>query len=251
MSVPALALRNLLRAPPPLRPLLLTPHASYHSHEHPDPDPYPPTESAILAAALPHVPNHGFTPTSLRLGATDAGYLDITTNLFPSPAFALVTYHLTTQRLALASRVQFPAEEPAANPRDRLRTLILTRLRGNLEHPNILPRWPEALALMSLAENIPASLRELAFLSDEMLFLAGDTSVDSSWYSKRASLAAVYAAAEVFQSSGSGEREVEGFVERRLEERGRVGGFVSGVGEWVGGEARGVLDLARSLGWRV
>lgn len=37
------------------------------------------------------------------------------------------------------------------------------------------------------------SLAELGRLSDEMWFLAGDTSLDSSWYTKRARLAAIYA----------------------------------------------------------
>ena len=46
---------------------------------------------------------------------------------------------------------------------------------------------------MALPENIPDSLRELAKLSDEMWFLAGDRSVDFSWYTKRGTLSAVYA----------------------------------------------------------
>lgn len=46
---------------------------------------------------------------------------------------------------------------------------------------------------MSLAGNIPTSISELAKLSDEMWYLAGDTSVDTSWYTKRATLSTVYA----------------------------------------------------------
>ena len=51
----------------------------------------------------------------------------------------------------------------------------------------------KALAVMSLAGNIPASLSELAKLSDEIWFLAGDQSHDTTWYTKRATLSAVYA----------------------------------------------------------
>ena len=39
---------------------------------------------------------------------------------------------------------------------------------------------------------VSTSIAELARLSDEIWFLAGDTSVDSSWYTKRASLSMVY-----------------------------------------------------------
>ena len=46
---------------------------------------------------------------------------------------------------------------------------------------------------MSLAGNIPTSISELAKLSDEIWYLAGDTSVDTAWYTKRASLSAIYA----------------------------------------------------------
>ena len=47
--------------------------------------------------------------------------------------------------------------------------------------------------MMSLPQNVPGSMAELARLADEMWYLAGDKSVDFSWYTKRASLSAVYA----------------------------------------------------------
>lgn len=70
---------------------------------------------------------------------------------------------------------------------------------------------------MSLAENIPASLKELAKLSDEIWFLAGDVSVDASWYTKRASLSALYAAAELYQTTDLSTefRDTEAFLDRR------------------------------------
>ena len=46
---------------------------------------------------------------------------------------------------------------------------------------------------MSLPENVAGSMAELARLADEIWFLAGDRSVDISWYTKRATLSAVYA----------------------------------------------------------
>ena len=46
---------------------------------------------------------------------------------------------------------------------------------------------------MSLPQNMASSIAELARLADEMWYLAGDTSADFSWYTKRATLSAVYA----------------------------------------------------------
>ncbi|KAI7226212.1 hypothetical protein KC330_g8896 [Hortaea werneckii] len=277
-----MALRNLLRTPAHLRPLLIQqphhPHhpspiskSHYHSYEPTDqqPLPYRPAESAILSAALTtHVPRHGFTPEALRLGAKDAGYLDISANLFPAGAFELVKFHLVTQRLGLKDRVQFPsptAGGPGSGPGigTKVRTLILARLRANLE-TGVIPHWQQALGLMSLAENIPTSLRELGRLSDEIWFLAGDQAVDSSWYTKRASLMGVFAATEGFQSQvmkgaagwspqeeQEALRELEEFLDRRLEEVRVLGGAVGSSMQWAGFQARGLMNLVRSKGVRI
>lgn len=45
---------------------------------------------------------------------------------------------------------------------------------------------------MAQPSYISTSIAELARLSDEVWFLAGDTSVDASWYTKRASLSMIY-----------------------------------------------------------
>src|SRR5438128_2152805 len=76
---------------------------SYHSsHYSPPPGPFNAVETAILSASYAHVPTHGFTQAALGLGAKDAGYLDVSTNIFPSGPFSLVQYHLMTKRLGLA-----------------------------------------------------------------------------------------------------------------------------------------------------
>ena len=246
-----MALRTALRTPATLRPLLFqAPRAAYHSYEHIDPPPYRENESKILSAALTHVPTHGFTQEALTLGAKDAGYLDITSNLFPKGAFELVMFHLVSQRLGLKDRIQFTDEKMGVGR--RVRSLILERLRANVD-AGVVPCWQEALALMSLAENMPPSLRELGALSDEIWFLAGDTAVDSSWYTKRASLSGVYAATEVYQTTDQSTdfRDTEQFLDRRLEELRVMGSTVSNTMEWVGFQGGAVVNLLRSKGVRI
>jgi len=184
------------------------------------------------------------------LGAKDAGYLDISTNLFPKGPFELVKYHLVTQRLGLKDRIQFPDEQMGVGR--KVRSLVLERLRANFD-VGVIGRWQEALGLMSFAENIPQSLRELSLLSDEMWFLAGDTSVDSSWYTKRASLAGIYAAAEVYQTTDRSTefRDTERFLDRRLEESRVVGGAVGSTIEWAGFQGGALVNLLRSKGVRI
>ena len=82
-----------------LHPARRFPHAclpdsrrSYYSDQHPQPAPFAPAETAILSAALAHVPRHGFSATALQQGAKDAGYLDVSVQLFPRGVFDLINY---------------------------------------------------------------------------------------------------------------------------------------------------------------
>lgn len=103
---------------------------AYHPQERDRPPPFSSTESAILSSALSHVPTHGFSNTALANGARDAGYLDVSVNLFPRGAFDLIIYHLVTQRRALKHTVQFP-EAKHLGIGAKVRSLALHRLRAN------------------------------------------------------------------------------------------------------------------------
>jgi len=100
---------------------------------------------------------------------------------------------------------------------------------------------------------VPAALAELARLADEIWFLAGDTSVDTSWYTKRASLSAIYAASELYQTQDTSEgfKDTERFLDERLEDLKKVGGTVDAVGEWAGFTAQSFVNVLRSKGMRM
>jgi ubiquinone biosynthesis protein COQ9 len=106
---------------------------------------------------------------------------------------------------------------------------------------------------MSLLENIPASMQELGNLSDEIWYLAGDTAVDFSYYTKRASLSAVYASSELFMTTDTSPdfAMTEEFLERRLEAVQKVGGAIGGLSQYAGFWASNGLNLARSWGMRI
>ncbi|KAF2134572.1 ubiquinone biosynthesis protein COQ9 [Dothidotthia symphoricarpi CBS 119687] len=223
---------------------------AYHSYDYAAPPPFPPAESAILSSAYAHVPAHGFTIDALKLGARDAGYLDASTNLLPRGVFDLVNYHLVTQRLALADNVQFPDEAEQGKKMGvgaKVRALTLARLRAN---EPVVHRWQEALAIMAQPSYIPASLSELASLADEIWFLSGDQSVDSSWYTKRASLSTIYSATEVFMTQDKSPDfiETEQFLDNRLQDLRKVGGFMGALSEWVGYTGHSTVNVLRSKG---
>ena len=107
--------------------------------------------------------------------------------------------------------------------------------------------------LSSLGENIPSSLRELSLLSDEIWYLASDTDVTFSWYSKRASLAAIYAATELYMTTDKSKdfKDTEEFLDRRLEDVMTAGKAIGGLGEYVSFWTGSAVNLGRSLGLRV
>ncbi|KAL7620001.1 Ubiquinone biosynthesis protein coq9, mitochondrial [Parahypoxylon ruwenzoriense] len=232
------------------------PCRSYHSYDHPPPPGvFSAAEKAILSAAYPHVPEHGFTQHALSLGARNAGYLDISTNLLPEGPFSLIRYHLVVQREALAPRSKglFSAEgrdSAQLQVPDKIERLTWERLLGNKD---INHRWQEALAVMAQPSHVPASLRELALLADEIYFLAGDASVDPSWYTKRGSLSMIYASSELFMTNdrSPGFGETRAFLQRRLDETSKVGNALGSVAQWVGFTASAGVNVLRSKGVRI
>lgn len=249
----------------------LTPRRPFHSYDHPPPPgAFGDAEKSILAAAYKHVPELGFSQKALGRGARDAGYLDISASVIPDGAFGLIRYHLITQREALAGRSKeiFPdLDQPGVAA--RVEALTWERLMGNKE---ILNRWQEvryisnlwhtintytyvlqALAVMAQPSYVPESLKELAKLSDEIWFLSGDKAVDSSWYTKRASLSMIYSTSELFMTNDRSPDFVETrqFLQRRLGEVKSVGGMVGSFGQWAGYTFSAGVNILRSKGVRV
>jgi ubiquinone biosynthesis protein COQ9 len=97
---------------------------------------------------------------------------------------------------------------------------------------------------------VPASLKELAQLADEIWYLAGDVSVDPTWYTKRASLSAIFAASELFMTNDRSPdfSETRYFLRRRLAEAGEIGDATRSVLEWLSFTASAGVNVLRSKG---
>lgn len=108
----------------------------------------------------------------------------------------------------------------------------------------------QALAIMAQPTYVPSSLAELARLADEIWFLSGDQSVDSSWYTKRATLSAIYSSTEVYMTQDKSKNfvETEEFLDNRLQDLTKVGGFVGGLGEWLNYTGHSAINVLRSKG---
>lgn len=106
---------------------------------------------------------------------------------------------------------------------------------------------------MSLPSNVPLALSELHSLSSDILYLAGDASIDSSWYTKRLSLSAIYASAEVVMTKDSTPdfASTESFVDRRIQDAKAIGDKVEDVKSYLGFLTGTAVGLGRSWGLKI
>jgi ubiquinone biosynthesis protein COQ9 len=181
-----------------------------------------PERDAALDAMLPFVPQHGWTLLALRRGLAAVGLdPDEAELLFPiGPADMVEAFcDLADRRMEAAA-----AEAGVATLRlsQRVRAIVALRLRQNAQHREAVRR---ALALLALPRHARAAARTLARSVDAIWHAAGDRSADLSWYSKRATLAVVYAATLLFWLRDTSEDDVESlaFLDRRLAGVARIG----------------------------
>ena len=177
--------------------------------------------AAIVLAALMHIPFDGWTEEALMAGAVDAGIdLERVNVCFPSgPIDAIVTY------IAMADTEMVSAFEALDDKPEKVhlmvRSLILLRLKQASAHKEAVRR---ALTLLALPINTSQSARTLYRTVDAMWRAAGQKDTDFSFYTKRATLAAVYSATLLawMADTSSDMKTTEAFLDRRLRDVARI-----------------------------
>ena len=176
---------------------------------------------AAIAAMLPHVPFDGWTRRSLRMGLTDIGASpDDAEQFFPGGAADMIeTFCDWADRRMEEGAATL---EPAMPLHRRVRAVIALRLTQNRPYKEAIRR---ALALLALPGNARLAAACTARTVDAIWHAAGDRSVDFSWYTKRAILAAVYATTLLYWLRDIGEDDTAtlAFLDRRLAGVGRIG----------------------------
>lgn len=176
---------------------------------------------AAVRAALPHVPALGWTRAALRAGLKDLGQDPLEVEwLFARGAIeALEAWcDLADREMEAAARA---ADVSALRIPDRIRRVVTLRLEQVEPHREAVRR---ALALQALPWNLASALRTVARTADSMWAAAGDTSADFSWYTRRATLAAVYGATLAYwlQDEEPGFPATRAFLDRRLRDLARL-----------------------------
>ncbi len=173
------------------------------------------TRKAILQAALAHVPFDGWSGATLKAAAADSGVPPaLARALFPRGGVDLaLEYHRAGDR-AMADALA--AEDlTALRFRDRVARAVMLRLEG--ADRELVRR---GAALFALPQNAAAGARAVWGTADAIWTALGDTASDINWYSKRASLSAVYGATVLFWlgDESSDHQATRDFLDRRIGE---------------------------------
>ena len=169
----------------------------------------------LIAAMLPDVAFDGWSQHTLRLAAGRIGRpVSEAMALFPRGAPDMVAAFSRWADRQMLERLEAAQIEPVSLSR---RIALALRLRFEV----LLP-WREAVRrgmnVLAMPQNAALGLRLLYETVDGTWYAVGDTATDFSFYTKRASLAAIYAAAMLFwlDDRSPGCVETDAFVDRRL-----------------------------------
>lgn len=180
-----------------------------------------PVRDAALRAMLPIAAEGGWTWATIRAGLAAVGEDPaLAESHFPTgPAGAVALWSdLADREMEAAAQAENLA---ARRIPDRIRWLVELRLQAAAPHKRALRR---AMSLLSLPWNAGLALRLTACTASAMWHAAGDTSADFSWYTRRASLGAIYAATLAYwlRDDDPDIAEAMAFLDRRLADLARL-----------------------------
>jgi len=170
---------------------------------------------ALVEAMLPDVAFDGWSRPALRAAARRIGIPAAEAlALFPNGAASLVAcFSRWADRRMLDQLGTLPLDQPRVA--ERIARAIITRLE-------VIAPWREAvrraLSVLVLPQHTPLGLRLLYETVDAAWYGAGDSATDFSFYTKRVTLAAIYAATLLYWLEDSSPHfdDARAFLDRRL-----------------------------------
>lgn len=173
------------------------------------------TGDALILAAVARANHEGWTRETLRHALRDVGEPpELLDSAFPRGVVGAVEAWCALADLRMEEAA---AAENLAGLRtpQRIRRVIELRLRAAEPDREALRA---ASTLLALPWNLPVALRCTANTASAIWYAAGDSSADFSWYTRRATAAAIYTATLAYwlQPQTPDMEEVLDFLDRRL-----------------------------------
>jgi len=180
-----------------------------------------PERDGAIAAMLPHIPFDGWTYRAVRHGLAGIGASpEDAALLFPRGAGDMIEAFCdwADRRMEQAAA----SLDPDLPLHRRVRAVVTLRLEQNRPYKEAIRR---ALAQLALPGHARLAATITARTVDAIWHAAGDRSADFSWYTKRAILAAVWAATLLYWLRDVSEDDAAtlAFLDRRLAGVGRIG----------------------------
>jgi ubiquinone biosynthesis protein COQ9 len=168
----------------------------------------------ILLATLPHVAFEGWSERALRDGLAETGLTPEQGLLtFPRGPVEMIEHWMRYADGRMLELMQ--GVDPAMRVRERIAAAVRFRMEVNVPYREAVRRTISFLAMPSNA--IVAAQSTYATI-DAIWYACGDTSTDLSFYTKRATLAAVYGATVLYWLDDSSQQFAEtwAFLDRRI-----------------------------------
>ncbi|MFB9149963.1 COQ9 family protein [Roseovarius ramblicola] len=173
-------------------------------------------KTRLLEAAMPHVPFDGWSETTLRLAAADAG-IDraMVDAVCPRGAVDLALAWHEAGDAAMVAALE-AADLGAMRFRDRVAFAVRTRL-DLVEDRELVRR---GMTLFALPQYAGDGTRAMWRTADRIWTALGDTSQDINWYTKRATLSGVYGSTVLYWlgDESEGQARTWEFLDRRIED---------------------------------
>jgi len=169
----------------------------------------------LVAAAVDHVPFDGWTGVTFDAAVADTGITpDLAWALCPRGAVDLAVAFHRAGDAAMLARL---AEADLAEMRFRDRIALAVRYRLEVcEDKEVVRRGS---TLFALPQHGPTGARLIWDTCDAIWTALGDTSRDVNWYTKRATLSAVYGSTVLFWlgDDSEGHAATWAFLDRRID----------------------------------
>ena len=174
-----------------------------------------------VRAMLPVAADEGWTWNTIRAGLAASGEDPaLAESHFPGgPAGAVAAWADLADREMEAAAAA--ADMAALRTPGRIRRVAELRLAAAAPHKRALRR---AVSLLALPWNAGVALQTTARTASAMWYAAGDKSADFSWYTRRASLGAIYAATLAYwlRDDDPDTGDAMAFFDRRLADLARL-----------------------------
>lgn len=170
----------------------------------------------LLAAMESHVAFDGWTDKALAAAAEDLGTTSEMAELaFPRGSIEVLELHLDKADFVLGEALE-ELDLGSMKIRDRITVAVKTRLEQHVHQRELIKR---GLATLAMPQHMALGSKALWRTSDVMWRAAGDTSTDHNWYTKRATLSAVYSATLLYWLNDESENfdDTRAFLDRRIE----------------------------------